>query len=184
MARLTVEEKVGLLHYASNHGAFTGPEGELLDAPTRAMPGSAEFEPRFAGHLPPAPLHTPRQMVLERHMRYVNNFGGGPPVIEARWNNALQELAEGSRLGIPLVFGTDPRNANPRSGFAQWPPQLGLAATRDAGLVRELAATCQRAAARRGGALSHRAHGRRGHRAALAAHPRHLWRGRAAVRAR
>lgn len=139
IARLTVEEKVGLMHYASNFGAFTGPEGELLEEPTRAMAGSEAFEPRFDGHLPPAPLHTPRQMVLERHMRYVNNFGGGPPVIEARWNNALQELAESSRLGIPIVFGTDPRNANPRSGFAQWPPQIGQAATRDAGLVRELA---------------------------------------------
>jgi beta-glucosidase len=140
IARLTVEEKVGLTHYASNHFAYTGPEGELLDEPAQPLPGSGGFEPRFDGHLPPAPSPTPRQMVLERHMRYVNNFGGAPPVIEARWTNALQELAEGSRLGIPLVFGTDPRNANPRSGFAQWPPQLGLAATRDAGLVRDLAA--------------------------------------------
>lgn len=138
IARMTIEEKVGLMHYASNHGAFTGPEGEVLDAPTRPLPGGP-FQPRFEGHLPPAPIHPPRVMVLERHIRYVNNFGGGPPVIEARWNNALQELAEGSRLGIPIVFGTDPRNANPRSGFAQWPPQLGQAATRDVGLVRELA---------------------------------------------
>jgi len=140
VSRMTVAEKVGLMHYASNHGGYTGPEGELLDAPARAMPfGGGEFTPRFKGHLPPAPDWTPRQLVLERHVRYINNFGGGPPVIEARWNNALQELAESSRLGIPMVFGTDPRNANPRSGFAQWPPQLGQAATRDAGLVRELA---------------------------------------------
>lgn len=140
VARLTVEEKVGLMHYASNQGAFTGPEGELLDAPNRPLPGAEGFEPRFDGHLPPAPYLSPREAVLGRHMRYINNFGGGPPVVEARWNNALQALAEGSRLGIPIVFGTDPRNANPRSGFAQWPPQLGQAATRDVGLVRELAA--------------------------------------------
>lgn len=140
VARLTVAEKVGLMHYASNFGAFIGPEGEVLDAPTRPAPGGgAPFQPLFDGHLPPAPLHPPREMVLQRHIRHVNNFGGGPPVIEARWNNALQELAEGSRLGVPIIFGTDPRNANPRSGFAQWPPQLGQAATRDAGLVRELA---------------------------------------------
>ena len=153
VARLTVEEKVGLMHYASNQGAFTGPQGELLDAPNRPLPTAADFEPRFDGHLPPAPYLSPRETVLGRHLRYINNFGGGPPVVEARWNNALQELAEGSRLGIPIVFGTDPRNANPRSGFAQWPPQLGQAATRDAGLVR-----------------------------ALAAHPRHLWRGPRPVR--
>ncbi|MEN6479976.1 MAG: glycoside hydrolase family 3 N-terminal domain-containing protein [Anaerolineales bacterium] len=140
IARLTVEEKVGLMHYASNHGAYIGPEGELLDEPAQPLPDAGRpFEPRFVGHLPQPAMLSPQQMVLERHMRYVNNFGGWPPVIEARWNNALQELAEGSRLGIPIVFGTDPRNGNPRAGFAPWPPQLGQAATRDAGLVRELA---------------------------------------------
>ena len=79
ISRMTVEEKVGIMHYASNHFAYTGPEGEILDEP-KASPmgrrGRGPFKPRFEGHLGPAPQHPPREMVLERHMRFVNNFGG------------------------------------------------------------------------------------------------------------
>jgi len=53
----------------------------------------------------------------------------------------LQEMAEASRLGIPIMFSTDPRHGAGRAGtgkpvISQWPDQLGLAATRDAELVR------------------------------------------------
>ena len=62
----------------------------------------------------------------------------------AAQNNALQEIAEHGRLGIPLTISTDPRNhfqsvAGLTSGtpvFSQWPEPPGLAATRDTMLVR------------------------------------------------
>ncbi|RKS72790.1 beta-glucosidase [Motilibacter peucedani] len=62
----------------------------------------------------------------------------------AAQDNALQQIAEQGRLGIPLTISTDPRNsfqyvpgASVQSGsFSQWPETTGLAATRDAQLVR------------------------------------------------
>ncbi len=65
----------------------------------------------------------------------------------AEWQNQIQLLAEGTRLGIPITFATDPRHAfahNPavseRSGnFSKWPEPIGLAATDDPALVQKFA---------------------------------------------
>jgi beta-glucosidase len=72
---------------------------------------------------------------------------GGEPGALAEQNNKLQEIAEGARLGIPVTVSTDPRHhfqyvlgASVQAGkFSQWPETLGLAATRDATLVRRFA---------------------------------------------
>jgi len=63
--------------------------------------------------------------------------------------NTSQELAEKSRLGIPLVFASNPRNhvrdtlvyeeAEAAGEFSSWPGTLGLAATNDLKLIREFA---------------------------------------------
>jgi beta-glucosidase len=71
----------------------------------------------------------------------------GDPAALAEQNNKLQEIGESTRLGIPLTISTDPRNhfqyvlgaSVQSSGFSQWPEALGLAATRDANLVRRFA---------------------------------------------
>lgn len=70
----------------------------------------------------------------------------------AAQNNALQEIAEDTRLGVPLTISTDPRNhfadvagqtvASPV--FSQWPEALGLAATRDTALVRRFGDVARR----------------------------------------
>jgi beta-glucosidase len=80
--------------------------------------------------------------------RLINQFnvlraGGARPMAE--WHNRLQELAEQTRLGIPVTISSDPRHAfsdNPATSFlagafSQWPESLGLAATGDAALVEE-----------------------------------------------
>ncbi|MBS1857445.1 MAG: glycoside hydrolase family 3 C-terminal domain-containing protein [Acidobacteria bacterium] len=63
--------------------------------------------------------------------------------------NASQELAEKSRLGIPIVFTSNPRNhvrdnlvyeeAEAAGEFSSWPGTLGLAATNDLKLIRAFA---------------------------------------------
>ncbi|WP_154794157.1 glycoside hydrolase family 3 protein [Occultella kanbiaonis] len=65
----------------------------------------------------------------------------------ATWVNALQELAEGTPLGIPVVMVSNPRNhvsdsklfgiAEASDKMSQWPGELGLAATGDPDLVEE-----------------------------------------------
>lgn len=83
----------------------------------------------------------------------VNAGGGGrggaqiSPYDAAQFTNAVQELAESTRLGIPALFKSNARNHmdyDARSGinvsagaFSSWPKESGLAATRDMGLIAE-----------------------------------------------
>ncbi len=67
------------------------------------------------------------------------------PYEAAQFMNAVQEMAENSRLGIPLLFKSNARNhmdfdaragINVSSGaFSAWPKENGLAATRDMDLI-------------------------------------------------
>jgi beta-glucosidase len=67
-------------------------------------------------------------------------------------HNKLQEIAEASRLGIPLTISTDPRNhfqyvlgASVQGGkFSQWPETLGFAAIGDAKLIQHFADIARR----------------------------------------
>jgi beta-glucosidase len=73
------------------------------------------------------------------------------PFEAAQFMNAIQELAEGTRLGIPPMFKSNSRNhvefdarvgINEESGaFSSWPKESGLAATRDMGLIADFAKT-------------------------------------------
>ncbi|MFZ6001310.1 MAG: glycoside hydrolase family 3 N-terminal domain-containing protein [Bacteroidota bacterium] len=80
-------------------------------------------------------------------------FGGAQitPYEAAQFMNAMQELAEGTRLGIPPLFKSNSRNhvefdarggINEESGaFSAWPKEGGLAATRDMELIGDFART-------------------------------------------
>ncbi|MFV5689324.1 glycoside hydrolase family 3 protein [Flavobacterium sp. ZT3R25] len=67
----------------------------------------------------------------------------------AEWSNNLQRLCESSRLGIPAIVASNPRNhitVDASVGlsvgttiFSKWPGELGLAAMRDLELTREFA---------------------------------------------
>jgi beta-glucosidase len=67
----------------------------------------------------------------------------------AMFANRLQEVAEGTRLGIPVVLVSNPRNhasdtaifgvAESVANMTLWPGELGLAATGDPELVRRFA---------------------------------------------
>jgi len=77
---------------------------------------------------------------------FITRLSGDPRTLASE-DNQLQEIAEKTRLGIPLTISTDPRNhfqytlgTSTQTGrFSQWPETLGLAATRDAALVRRFA---------------------------------------------
>lgn len=67
----------------------------------------------------------------------------------AEWSNNLQRLCESSRLGIPAIVASNPRNhitVDASVGlsvgatiFSKWPGELGLAAMRDLELTKEFA---------------------------------------------
>ena len=156
VSRMTVEEKTGLMIHSSLSG-FTGPNGEILGLPAaggrggpgRGAPPAANANRAFQGranqnNVEPMGSANPTQLVVERNVRYilVRPNSGEPPDITAKFHNGLQEMAEASRLGIPIVFSSDPRHGGGRGGpgkpvISQWPDQLGLAAARDPELVRQ-----------------------------------------------
>lgn len=67
-------------------------------------------------------------------------------------NNKVQEIAERTRLGIPVTISTDPRHhfqyvlgaASVGSGVSQWPELLGFGALRDPALVKRFAQIARR----------------------------------------
>ena len=91
------------------------------------------------------PLPQTSDMVAKRLMSHFNILEGTDPRPMAEWHNRIQKLAERTRLGIPVTISSDPRHAfsnNPLAGmlagsFSQFPEPTGLAATRDAELVRQ-----------------------------------------------
>jgi beta-glucosidase len=74
--------------------------------------------------------------VVERGITHFNVLGGEDSAAVAAWHNTLQELAESTRLGIPVTLSSDPRHgfrSNPFTGQAldslsRWPETTGIAA--------------------------------------------------------
>ncbi len=139
VAQMTVEEKAGLMVGPS---LPAGPQGSVSE---QANWGQNPFNPG------PVQLTSPATTdgVLRRHIRQFINRENLPARTMATWLNAVQQIAEGSRLGIPVIFVTNPRNQygtqnvfgiqEAGSAFSQWPGPLGLAATRDIALIEEFA---------------------------------------------
>lgn len=122
LAQMALEEKTGLLFHP---GIPIGRRGSVVEGfhPMKIAPST--------------------ELVDRRNVRHFNIMMAPGPVAVARWHNRLQEIAAGTRLGIPITFSSDLRHApgfNPacgvrQEGFSHWPSQLGLAAAGDEGLA-------------------------------------------------
>ena len=125
LGRMTLEEKAGTLFHSflwpGKGGAIAGPL-----QPTNVLPAEVAL--------------------FDKHMSYFNLFWLGTADETARWLNAVQRLAERTRLGIPATISSDPRHSAMRQEFvaafsmrelSRWPEPLGLAALGDSALVRE-----------------------------------------------
>jgi beta-glucosidase len=123
VARMTLEEKAGvMMHGTARTGGPTGGVGfgQAYDTvANRALIDSVKVN------------------------SMITRLAGEPATLAAQ-NNALQRIAENTRLGIPLTISTDPRNhfqfvvgaTTQANRFSQWPEALGLAAIGDTALVR------------------------------------------------
>ncbi|WP_062947812.1 glycoside hydrolase family 3 protein [Brachybacterium sp. sponge] len=131
LARLSLEEKVGLLFHTVIE---TGPDGTLLETP---------------GAISKSPTTT---VVARKLMTHFNVHGLESAEAAARWHNRLQQLAETTPHGIPVTISTDPRHGGAQNAgtswatsfFSLWPEPLGLGALRDPELVRVWADTVRR----------------------------------------
>lgn len=87
--------------------------------------------------------------VTQYHLRHFILRANPPAAVIASWANNLQTLCETSRLGIPAMVASNPRNhvtidaavglSVGKTTFSTWPGELGLAAMRDLKLTRAFA---------------------------------------------
>jgi beta-glucosidase len=139
VSQMTVEEKAGLMVGPS---LAMGPGGAVREEPVFGV------NP-FAGGPPAMVSPGTTDAITKRNIVQFIDRENAEPQTMAAWTNAVQQVAEGRRLGTPVLFVTNPRNhygaaatfgiAEASGAFSQWPGTLGLAATRDATLVEEFA---------------------------------------------
>lgn len=119
-ARMTLEEKAGLMVHAS--------------PPT--VGGALRSDWDLAGVAP---------MIRDRQIRFlIHRISSNDAGALAEMANTVQAMAEDSRLGIPVTISSDPRNhfqttfglSVAAGAFSQWPETTGFAAIGDVGLVR------------------------------------------------
>lgn len=122
LARLTIEEKIGLMVHASLPG-----QGSAIGASTTGYD-----------------MARARSMIEGGKINSFITRLVVSPAEFARQNNMVQRLAEDTRLGIPVTISTDPRHhfqatlgaSTTGGGFTLWPDMLGFAAQGNAALVR------------------------------------------------
>ncbi|HZO20513.1 MAG TPA: glycoside hydrolase family 3 N-terminal domain-containing protein [Gemmatimonadaceae bacterium] len=123
VSRMTLEEKAGvMMHGTARSGGPMGAAGVGTGYDTAAN----------------------RALIEGAKVNSMITRLGGDAATLAAENNGLQEIAERTRLGIPVTISTDPRHhfqyvvgASVQAGqFSQWPEPLGLAAMRDTAGVR------------------------------------------------
>lgn len=127
LGRLSLEEKVGLLL----HGTIPA-----TGKPMGVLGWGPEYD-----------LASAEELIIGRGVNSMITRLALQPRALAAQNNAIQEIAAGSRFGIPITISTDPRHHyNPTfgasvagTGFSQWPGTLGLAALGDSDLVYQFA---------------------------------------------
>jgi beta-glucosidase len=93
-----------------------------------------------------------RPAIEKDQVRFFIHRMSGDVETMARLNNAAQQVAEGTRLGIPLTFSSDTRNTLREvlgvsvapAAFTRWPEAMGLAAIGDLDLVRRLSDVARR----------------------------------------
>lgn len=150
VSRMTSEEKAGMMIIGSHFPGYSDflpepVEGQLLndkDVWHEANPITGQSYP---GQVLVASATD--AAINQRHQRHLIVRDNLAPRDLATWTNSIQELAEKSRLGIPVVFASNPRNhvalvsqlgINESAGvFSEWPGELGLAALRDPELVEK-----------------------------------------------
>ncbi|MDQ5877848.1 MAG: beta-glucosidase [Pseudomonadota bacterium] len=132
VARMTVDEKAGMLLI------------DTLNAPVAPSTISSTNAERF--------INTEKMTrFIFRNAVQLDSTTLVSPQAAAEFTNAVQSMAEATRLGIPVIFKSNARNHYDRSArqginepagsFSQWPKEPGLAAIRDMDLIRDFGQT-------------------------------------------
>ncbi len=156
VSQMTLEEKIGFMLISTTR--LSGDYSFQQNAP-KAEIGSGFNEEdlvQTVNMFTRKPLAIPNMAsagtskgVNQYHLRHFILRANTSPKIMAEWSNNLQEICEASRLGIPAIIASNPRNhvttdaaiglSVGSTAFSKWPGELGLAAMRDFKLTREFA---------------------------------------------
>jgi beta-glucosidase len=138
VSQMTLEEKVGMLLINTLNA---GEKGKLTEGAVDYIENQKMTRFIFRNTIKTNPVNSGAG----------NGFAGVQisPYEAAQFMNAVQELSERTRLGIPSLFKSNSRNhiefdaragINVESGsFSSWPKESGLAATRDMDLIADFA---------------------------------------------
>jgi beta-glucosidase len=138
VSQMTLEEKVGMLLINTLNA---GEKGKLTEGAVDYIENQKMTRFIFRNTIKNNPVNTGAG----------NGFAGVQisPYEASQFMNAVQELSERTRLGIPSLFKSNSRNhmeidaragINVESGsFSSWPKESGLAATRDMDLIADFA---------------------------------------------
>ncbi|HWA33663.1 MAG TPA: glycoside hydrolase family 3 N-terminal domain-containing protein [Cyclobacteriaceae bacterium] len=155
LAKMSTEEKVGFMLISTtrmkNDWAF--------ERPKNTDPITSDFNEddlvtrinMFTRDSLPYPIMSAAgttKAVTQSHLRHFILRASVSAAITAAWSNKLQALCEATRLGIPAIVASNPRNhittraagtSLGQTAFSVWPGELGLSAMRDLKLTRTFA---------------------------------------------
>jgi len=146
VSQMTLEEKVGLMFHPNIAVPADGVvKYDFTEEEKAAMANAANEQ--YAGPVGPggqAPAGggmamgqmrrtaTAKSYLEEKNFRNILNNGVAPIREFATWSNRMQEIAEATRLGVPIMFSTDPRHGatlgahvSGKQYFSQWPSKEG-----------------------------------------------------------
>lgn len=147
VGRMSPEEKIGLMVISSRPMGISQHNKELTshDGALDEQHLPIKLDPHTSAGIP---FEGTTQMIQQMHMRHfiMREEPTGSRI--ATWINAMNEVAEGTRWGIPVVVAANSKNESGgfRMGgtpedqpFTQWPGTLGLAATGSLEVIRSFA---------------------------------------------
>ncbi len=156
VAQMTLEEKIGFMIISTTR--LAGDYSFQPNAPKAEISSGFNEEdlmqPINMFTRKPLPVPTmsaagTTKGVMNYHLRHFILRANTTAKIMAEWSNNLQALCETSRLGIPAIVASNPRNhvtidasiglSVGTTVFSKWPGELGLAAMRDLKLTHEFA---------------------------------------------
>lgn len=167
LSKMTINEKVGMMLIADMR---MGNEPNMVaalgkDVEEKNKPVTSDFNEedivseinQFTGEKLQYPVMNAvgtTKGITKHKMRHFILRTNAPADTIAKWTNKVQALAEKDRLGIPVIFASNPRNhingatlgstQVVSNVFSQWPTELGLAAMNDPKTVRKFADIARR----------------------------------------
>jgi beta-glucosidase len=156
IAQMTIEEKIGFMLISTSR--LAGDFSFQQNAPKAVISSGFNEEDlvqdmnMFSKKPLPYPMLSAAgttKGITKNHLRHFILRANTSAKILAEWSNNLQALCENSRLGIPAIIASNPRNhitvdasiglSVGTTVFSKWPGELGLASMRDLKLTREFA---------------------------------------------